>query len=616
MARQVTILVDGAGKPFAPGDDFLRFSLTQRLAGHHSFALTVPYDRAEDSKTAFFSRTLEKLLGETIAVRIADAVPTQKPQELLFKGVITGLSTSKDTDYSASITVQGYSPCRQLADGLQKRTFLKQTLAAIFQQVLAPYPEDLLPRQIRPAHQASLPYVVQYQESNYAFLSRLAAEYGEWFYYDGQKLHLGPPATGEAFDFVADGVYNNFQFSLALQPTRVTLYDYSYEQHEHFTSETTAQQLPALSQHRYSQLASQQSEKLFAQAAHTTAETVIQSASQLHDEARFLKAHRVANLVVMQGQSNNSAMLLGGVLRIHGEGLGSQHRTEESFGTYRITELTHHVSAAGNYHNTFTAIPHLLDVPPVSPAYAPPAGTAELAEVIDTHDPAHLGRIRVRYYWPVKSRKYAETDWLRVLTPYAGAGKGQLFTPEVGSQVLVGYQNGLAEQPYVQGNLFHAKNKANAKYTHNGGEMKGIQTMAGNRVTFHDKKGAEKIVITNGNQKGTALEIGFTGDGTITLKTKGSISLAAGQDVRIEAGNDVVIAAKKNVVLTAKEDSIRLTAKKDLAVHAQQNIALAAQAAVTVDAPKEVTVASKTKLNLHGGGEIALKAATIGKSVG
>ena len=168
----------------------------------------------------------------------------------------------------------------------------------------------------------------------------------------------------------------------------------------------------------------------------------------------------------------------------------------------------------------------------------------------------------------------------------------------------------------MQGNLFHAKNKASAKYTHNGGEIKGIQTLAGNRVTFHDKKGAEKIVISNGNQKGTALEIGFTGDGNITLKTKGSISLAAGQDVLIEAGNDVKISAKKNVVVTAKEENINLTAKKDFAVQAQQNIALAAKAAVTVDAPKEVTVASKTKLNLHGGGEIALKAATIGKSVG
>jgi uncharacterized protein involved in type VI secretion and phage assembly len=566
MARHVIIQVQVAGKPFAVGNDFLRFSLTQHLAGHHSFVLAVPYDRAEDSKTAFFSRTLDQLLGKPITVSIKeDEVFYGSSQPLLFKGIITGLSTSKDTDLSASITVQGYSPCRQLADGLQKRTFVKQTLASIFQHVLAPYSDNLLPRRIKPAHTAPLPYVVQYQESNYTFLSRLAAEYGEWFYYDGQTLCLGPPADGQTFDFVADGVHNSFQFSLALQPTRVTLYDYNYEQHTHYTSDTSPQQLAALSQHRYSQLAFEQSEKLFAQASYTTAETPIQSAGQLTEEAKFLKAHRVANLVLMQGRSERTALRLGGGLHVHGEGLGSSHLTDESFGTYRVTELTHHVNGAGNYHNTFAAIPQLLEVPPVFPAYAPPAGTAELAEVIDTKDPEQLGRIRVRYYWPVAKASEAETDWLRVLTPYAGGGKGQLFTPEIGSQVLLGYASGLAEQPYVQGNLFHAKNKSEAKYTHNGGEIKGIQTLAGNRITFHDKKGEEKIVITSGNQKDTAIEISFKGKGKIDIRTAGDLSFSAGQNIRIEAGKKLTIKAEELVAETTQTTKIKASTKLTVA---------------------------------------------------
>jgi type VI secretion system secreted protein VgrG len=566
MARQVIIQVHVAGRPFAPGNDFLRFSLSQLLAGHHSFMLAVPYDRAEDSRTAFFSRTLDKLLGEPITVSIQENEDFYgASQPLLFKGVITGLSTSKDTDYSASITVHGYSACRQVADGLQKRTFVKQTLAAIFEHVLAPYTDNLLPRRIKPVHTAPLPYVVQYQESNYAFLSRLAAEYGEWFYYDGQTLCLGPPTANDPFDFVADGVHNSFQFSLGLQPTRVTLYDYNYQQHAHYTSDTSPQQLPALNQHHYSQMAFEQSEKLFARASHTTAETLIQSAGQLTEEAKFLKAHRVANLVALQGRSDRVALQLGGLLHVHGEGLGSNHLADESFGTYRITELTHHVSGDGNYRNTFTAIPQLLDVPPVYPTYAPPAGTAELAEVIATQDPEQLGRIRVRYYWPVARPQDAETDWLRVLTPYAGAGKGQLFTPELGSQVLIGYGSGLAEQPYVQGNLFHAKNKAGAKYTHNGGEVKGIQTLAGNRITFHDKKGEEKIVITSGNQKETAIEISFKGKGKIEIKTPGDLSFSAGQNISIEAGKKLILKAEELTTETTQATKIKASTKLTVA---------------------------------------------------
>ena len=74
--------------------------------------------------------------------------------------------------------------------------------------------------------------------------------------------------------------------------------------------------------------------------------------------------------------------------------------------------------------------------------------------MIDLADPRGLGRVRVRYYWSVTAAADAESGWLRVSTPYSGDGKGQLFTPEKGSQVLVGYEQGQAERPVVLGNHF------------------------------------------------------------------------------------------------------------------------------------------------------------------
>ena len=57
----------------------------------------------------------------------------------------------------------------------------------------------------------------------------------------------------------------------------------------------------------------------------------------------------------------------------------------------------------------------------------------------------------MRSYWPVAQPADAESAWLRVSTPYSGDGKGQMFTPEVSSQVLVGYEHGLAEFPVALG---------------------------------------------------------------------------------------------------------------------------------------------------------------------
>ena len=162
--------------------------------------------------------------------------------------------------------------------------------------------------------------------------------------------------------------------------------------------------------------------------------------------------------------------------------------------------------------------------------------------------------MRVRYHWPVKNPRDAETDWIRLLTPYSGDGKGQLFKPEVGSQVLIGYQGGLAEQPFVMGNMFHANNKQGAKYSPDGNAMKGLQTAGGNKFVMMDKKGEQKIHISNSNNKGTAITVGFQGDGSITLKSNGPVTVFS-PTVTLEAGDKGEIKLHaKNITLDGVMD--------------------------------------------------------------
>ena len=553
MALPVTISITCGGTSLAHGGDYSSLTLTQDLFGAHVLTITAPFDQVESTRTPFFAKAPDRLLGQPVAAQL-QAVPgfgpaQQKP--LLFKGMVTGLSTGQDSDQTGSVQVTVHSTDYLLTDGLQRRTFRQQTLRQIFAAVLQPYD---VPHQLKPHHTAPLPYVVQYQECNFDFLSRLAATYGEWFYSDGRTLRLGPPPAEAEIAFAADGTYNRFSFGLALRPTQAKLYGYDYRKHQHTSATTANQAVAGLQRNQYGRLVLEQSDKMFPHPAHALAESPDPTTAVLTAEAKRLKGQLAASLVSVQGQSENPALTLGSVVNITGKGLGSNHAETDSFGIYRLTALTHSVDVRGNYRNAFTAIPHQLDEPPVSPHHNAPAGTPEPAEVIDGKDPDNLGRIRVRYPWPVAAPQDAETDWLRVMTPYSGAGKGQLFTPEVGSQVMVAYAHGLAEQPYVQGNLFHGQNEAGAKYTHNGGEVKGFQTMAGNRITFHDKKGAEKIVITSGKQKDTAIEISFKGKGKIEIKTQGDLSFTAGQNVSIQAGKKLSLKAGE---LTMQAKSIQ-----------------------------------------------------------
>ena len=612
MARQVTVTVQCAGKPLAPGPDFQALVLHQTLFNHHSLSLLVPFDRVEGSKSGFLGKAPQQFLGQEITVAIATDKDFEQSghQSFDFKGLVTEIGTSKESDLSNGLTVHGYSPCCQLATGVQKRTFINQTLTAIFEQVLAAVPANRLERQLNPNHKKPIAYAVQYKESDFTFLSRLAAEYGEWFFHDGLMLRLGLPAGGKELDFVADGVHNSFHLGLSLGATRVKFYEYNYQNNQHYSASTKDQDVPAVNRHAFGKLALEQSERLFPQESRTMAEVLIKSESELTQEAKDFKAQRAADLIALQGSSDNPSVQLGCIVKVSGQGLGSNAQQAEDFGTYRVVEVAHTVDEAGNYSNTFTAIPHFLEIPPLNPHYAPPAGLQELAEVIDTDDPGRLGRVRVRYYWSVAQPQDAESAWIRVMTPYSGDGKGQLFTPEVGSQVLIGYEQGLAEFPLVLGNLFHAQNKQGAKYTNAENALKGLQTAGGNKFVMSDAQGAQTIHISNSNNKGTAVEVGFKGDGSITIKSNGPVTVLS-PTITLEAGNKgtiqlhaktITMDAEEEFALTSKSKSITLTAKQNIAAEATENMNLKAKAK---------TITTTNGLTISGGTQVDIKAGKV-----
>ena len=184
--------------------------------------------------------------------------------------------------------------------------------------------------------------------------------------------------------------------------------------------------------------------------------------------------------------------------------------------------------------------------------------------------------VRVRFQWDVARGQDAESGWLRVSTPYSGDGKGQLFTPEKGSQVLVGYEHGLAELPVVLGNLFHAQNKQGASYSPPQNNLKGIQTAGGNKVVMSETAGAQTILLSNSNKKGTSLLVSFAENGSVRITTNGPITLTSGESISLEAKKNISLRAGEDISLSAKQNITLETEKADIALRAQKEVLLSA----------------------------------------
>lgn len=107
--------------------------------------------------------------------------------------------------------------------------------------------------------------------------------------------------------------------------------------------------------------------------------------------------------------------------------------------------------------------------------------------VTNVKDPDKKGRVKFGLPW--LSPNY-ESDWARVIQAGAGRRSGLLFLPEVGDEVLIGFEFGDPRRPYVIGGLLND----NTDYGHLGSAVdgsgavtqRGMATPAGNRLLFTD----------------------------------------------------------------------------------------------------------------------------------
>ena len=134
---------------------------------------------------------------------------------------------------------------------------------------------------------------------------------------------------------------------------------------------------------------------------------------------------------------------------------------------------------------TSDTLSSIIPCPPLMPEI-PTIRTSEpqVAFVEGNLDPDKLGRVRIKYPW--QSVSDVSSPWVRMATPFATNGGGVTFKPCNGDEVLINYEDGNIERPYIVGSL-------QSKYvTDNWGSLSDrvIQSKNGHSITFNDNDDA------------------------------------------------------------------------------------------------------------------------------
>jgi len=503
------------GEPFLSRNSY-EVILEQKTNAHDTFSIIVP-DDALDTYEGFVMENSKKLLGKKISLSYWQ----YGSENQVFSGIVTGLKNRKESGYG-KLVITGHSPSILLENGRADRSFEQLSLSQIVKEIGVNYPQE---GKIHAEEQELnvrrvLPYTVQSQESDFGFIQRLATRYGEYFYYNGKELIFGNKAE-PVLELSEGRELIELEFELGLRAQGFSGLAYDAEKGE--SIQHNAQEVQTeWKENALQAVAVQASKQLFGNAPKSVFSG--SEKSQELEEMLLKEKENRESLIWVRGRSRDSRLKNGSRAKL----MDINGRAME---TYRIVEIRHYYNG-DEYYNEFVGVSDVLH-PPYQDSGAFPKSHEQMGRVVENADPLGLGRVRVQMMWQEAGSE--KTPWIRLLQPHSGSGKGFYFVPEIGEEVLVGFQGGNAEKPYVIGTQYNGKEKSG--YADKENNIKAVHTRSGHKLVFTedesilitDKSGNEILLDTKGSN------ITITAPETMTLNAK-NLNINVSQNMTTNVG--------------------------------------------------------------------------------
>lgn len=507
------------GEPFLSRNSY-EVILEQKTNAHDTFSIIVP-DDALDTYEGFVMENSKKLLGKKISLSYWQ----YGSENQVFSGIVTGLKNRKESGYG-KLVITGHSPSILLENGRADRSFEQLSLSQIVKEIGVNYPQEgkIHAEEQELNMRRALPYTVQSQESDFGFIQRLATRYGEYFYYNGKELIFGNKAE-PVLELSEGRELIELEFELGLRAQGFSGLAYDAEKGE--SIQHNAQEVQTeWKENALQAVAVQASKQLFGNAPKSVFSG--SEKSQELEEMLLKEKENRESLIWVRGRSRDSRLKNGSRAKL----MDINGRAME---TYRIVEIRHYYNG-DEYYNEFVGVSDVLH-PPYQDSGAFPKSHEQMGRVVENADPLGLGRVRVQMMWQEAGSE--KTPWIRLLQPHSGSGKGFYFIPEIGEEVLVGFQGGNAEKPYVIGTQYNGKEKSG--YADKENSIKAVHTRSGHKLVFTedesilitDKSGNEILLDTKGSN------ITITAPETMTLNAK-NLNINVSQNMTTNVGNNMI----------------------------------------------------------------------------
>jgi uncharacterized protein involved in type VI secretion and phage assembly len=600
--KSLKIKVGGVPFPDTDMDDLVEMVVDSDAFLPTMFSITLQDDAKKYIDGTQFD--LGKALEIILSARPIDEATDQS--ESLIKGEITSIEPIFEVGGRALMRVRGYDKANRLTRGKKTRTFLQMSDSDIASKIAG---ENGLSGKV---DSSSLKYefILQYNQTDWEFLWERARMIGYQVYVADQYLHFEKANkvrdTESGFSLKWGEDLSSFEprVSVMGQASKAEAYGWDPKNKKVVTSAATASTVGNAPSVGMNNKGGSTVQSKFTAAVDVTTSQPLILPEQAKSIAEADISARESNFIRANGFCVQGDPRIRAGIKVKIENVGTNFS-----GTYYITHALHkwrndgytvNFSMSGSTPNTVLNLMQPDGGQAANKIYGVVIGL-----VTNLKDPEKLGRIKVKYPWmPKVNGADLESNWVRLATPSGGNGRGIYFAPEIDDEVLIGFEQGDPNYPYIVGLLWNGKDKppaGTAEIFASDGKVnqRVIRSRTGHLIILDDTQGKEQVIIQDAGGK----------ESIILDKAKKSITLKSDGDFVIEAGGKFTVKSKNNILFEAT-GTFTVDSKQEATMKVSNNKMSVKTAGAEVSGLK-VDVKAQTMASINGNAMVEVKGGMV-----
>ncbi|MFV2057002.1 MAG: type VI secretion system Vgr family protein [Thiohalomonadales bacterium] len=450
------------------------------------------------------------LLGNSATLTLHDEL---NKNDRYVNGIVLEVECRGQDDRYLYIRVKLCPLIKLLSHKSDSRIFQNLTVKDIISAVLNAAKLPLLQFSfLLESHYEEKEYCVQYQETDLAFITRLMAEEGLFFFFEHQttahQLLIADnlaayqdisksysitynPAHG--LDIQSEAI-NQLTIASRVKSGKLVISDYNFLNPSlNLSTEKNEQRDADLAQFDYP----------------GNYKSIREGKDLVKRRVEALQAYNT----ILSGKSDSRRLQVGYrfILKEHPQRELNQEYliiAVNHFAKQPQVKRQHAFSEKGSYFNKIICIPsETLVRPEFNYSLRPTMSGIQTATVVGPEGEEiftdDYGRVKVQFHWDRRGKNNESSScWLRVSQSWAGNGWGAFFVPRISQEVIVNFVDGNPDRPVITGCLYNVNNMPPLNLPKNK-SVSGIkcetlrQGKGSNQLLMDDKFGATRVELSN-----------------------------------------------------------------------------------------------------------------------